>query len=201
MECIYPWHHCRKIKIKKAGIYTLTAITSSSCTANAQFEIKVFPIPPKPDIYHDVGTKLYTTASAKSYQWYRNDTLMTGATGSAVNITDLATYKLEIFDNNKCSNFSDSYIVTTGVNDEIINESSINIIPNPTDGKINLTLGNFTGNAEVRITDVMGKEIFNGLYNADEKMMGIDLTNQSSGMYFVKVLINNKVFISKVIKN
>ncbi|MBN2890380.1 MAG: T9SS type A sorting domain-containing protein [Bacteroidales bacterium] len=85
----------------------------------------------------------------------------------------------------------------TVFNDEINNELSIIIYPNPTD-KI-CTISNIKQNSEIRIVDVSGK-IMNTINNANN-MEIIDLSNYTSGVYYVNIISENENITKKIIKN
>ena len=73
--------------------------------------------------------------------------------------------------------------VATGLN-ENANTGGVSVFPNPTSGIFNLRVMKFE-NANVRIFDAIGKEVFNTRMNDTQTL--IDLSNQSKGLYFVQV--------------
>ena len=73
------------------------------------------------------------------------------------------------------------------------NNSSIIIYPNPTSGIFRIDGAN---NSEIIITDITGKVIYN---EAKEKATIIDLSNQSKGIYMIKINSINKVETYKII--
>mgnify|MGYP003801012101 CR=1 FL=1 len=91
--------------------------------------------------------------------------------------------------------------VNTGV--EEANSSKVSVYPNPTNGNISVDL-RLPLNTEVTvsITDMMGREIVvlnkGMLKNAK---FDVDLSNFSSGVYFVKVQTAENQWLEKIIKN
>jgi hypothetical protein len=67
---------------------------------------------------------------------------------------------------------------------ENANPGGVSVFPNPTSGIFNLRVMKFE-NANVRIFDAIGKEVFNTRMNDTQTL--IDLSNQSNGLYFVQV--------------
>ncbi len=69
--------------------------------------------------------------------------------------------------------------------------SIINIYPNPTTGIINIEK---TTNSEIVITDITGKIIISGT-----NLTTIDLSNQSKGIYLIKISLEDSVETHKII--
>ncbi|HLG34217.1 MAG TPA: T9SS type A sorting domain-containing protein [Bacteroidia bacterium] len=87
-------------------------------------------------------------------------------------------------------------VVCTGVN-EIQNNSSIKIYPNPTDGEINLYWENPSGvKCEIFISDYVGKIISE--YRTAQNSLSIEDAALKSGVYFVTIKTGEKLFRSPV---
>jgi len=73
--------------------------------------------------------------------------------------------------------------------------SNIKLYPNPVNNILNI---NNCKNASIKIMDINGKQIYsNANCNQTEQ---IDLSNYSSGIYFAKIVLDNKVITKKIIK-
>jgi len=84
-----------------------------------------------------------------------------------------------------------------GILENELGVNSINIYPNPTNGKLRITNYELRiTNYELRITDITGKIVFTQKLQEDTEY-NIDISHLQSGMYFLKV--DNQVF--KIIKN
>jgi alpha-tubulin suppressor-like RCC1 family protein len=89
-------------------------------------------------------------------------------------------------------------------NEEItLNSTNISVYPNPTNDIINVdyTLENST-KITIQITNIQG-QIINEIKidrNSGTQTETIDLSNQSSGMYFITLTTENNSFTSKVVK-
>jgi hypothetical protein len=90
----------------------------------------------------------------------------------------------------------------TNVTDAAIAFSEIDglkIYPNPTTGIFNVELTNGTGsNAEVLVTSLVGAEIYRNEIVGACKFQ-IDLSNQISGVYLLKISNGNHQDISKIV--
>ena len=81
-------------------------------------------------------------------------------------------------------------IVTNPANTEIINnlstvffefEKGIHIYPNPSDGIVNISVGNGMEISKVEVYSITGQKIL------QQKMTKIDISSFPQGMYFVKI--------------
>ena len=70
----------------------------------------------------------------------------------------------------------------------------INVYPNPTNGKINISGNNITN---VEITDITGQIILKRLVNSNP--LTIDLGKNSEGIYFIKIYNNDGYTIKKIV--
>lgn len=113
-------------------------------------------------------------------------------------ITGLAagTYTVTITDANNCT-FVDSAIVafSVGLNKVVLNNSSVNIFPNPTKGAF--TIETFAKYNQVTVMDITGKEVFTT--NVFKPMQSIDLGQQEKGIYFIAIQGENGRVMKKVI--
>ena len=112
-------------------------------------------------------------------------------------------------DNNGCSNFANQSVIiydtiicptVSGIiknSEDLLNEESVKIYPNPNQGFFNLELTECK-NSIIKITDVLGKTILN---QKAELFNEIDLKNQSSGVYTINIITDKKIkYSTKVIK-
>ena len=76
------------------------------------------------------------------------------------------------------------------------------LYPNPSDGIYTLEnkSGNLMENATVWVFDIVGKKVYDNTY-ANLNSTLIDLTNQTDGMYFVKITSGDTQMHFKIIKN
>ena len=86
---------------------------------------------------------------------------------------------------------------SVGIN-EYASQNSVLIYPNPASTIININIENFS-NSETAITmyDVTGRIVKN--VSTTEKSLSIDRGDLRSGIYFVQVLIADKVLTKKIV--
>ncbi len=82
-------------------------------------------------------------------------------------------------------------------NEEIHNDLSIDIFPNPTSGSI--VISGISSKAEVEILDESGRCLYKGVLNSPRKKL--DISKYRNGVYFVRVKSKNGILnTQKVVK-
>lgn len=152
--------------------------------------------------YFNLNSTLDGTQSEVGY-WVDDDN--TGVlSGSMIDVSELTegndynfTYVASGF--GACDDDSETVIITvencTSI-DEIDN-STMTVYPNPSYGQFTVTLPNNYNQANIAIIDINGKVIFEDEFNSTNKEF--DMQNLDSGLYTVKVLTQNEVFVEKLI--
>ena len=115
-----------------AGTYydTLQSVQGWDSIINTHLEI--LPILPAPTITEDTGVLI--SSSASNYQWYLNDSLITGATAQDYQPSVSGVYQVAIEDTNGCLSFSEKYnFAVVGINEL---EKDFIIYPNPIKDKL-----------------------------------------------------------------
>lgn len=86
---------------------------------------------------------------------------------------------------------------TVGIN-EIASQTSFNIYPNPASTIINLDLSELNNTAiTIKLYDVTGKIV--KTISTTEKTLSIDRADLRSGIYFVQVILGDKVLTKKIV--
>ncbi|MFM8916333.1 MAG: T9SS type A sorting domain-containing protein, partial [Bacteroidota bacterium] len=118
-----------------------------------------------------------SSGTGYTYNWYRNDTLITGANSSSYSATVPGSYYVEIFDG--CYAISANTILTSSTGtglDENAN-SSLSIFPNPSTGKVTID-ADFEG--ELNVYDYLGQSIQTISFTSTPK----DFLIEESGIYY-----------------
>jgi hypothetical protein len=104
-------------------------------------------------------------------------------------------------DANSCTNSDSTMIVVescVGIN-ENTSLSRISIYPNPTNGMININFGNHNGPINYTLTTVEGKIVVKQ-NNINGNKVTINLSNESKGIYFLKIEDVTSAKVYKIIK-
>jgi PKD repeat protein len=93
----------------------------------------------------------------------------------------------------------DVTVTGVGINDPEL-EQSISMFPNPTTGKVSLTVNSdVTTQMTVTVYNILGEQVINPVtYKAGTTNMIIDVTSVSNGVYFVKIQGNNTTAIKQL---
>jgi hypothetical protein len=139
-------------------------------------------------------TATLTVSGASTYTWSTTD----NTTDVAVSPTVQTTYTVNGTDANGCSNgatITQDVSLCTGVVALSNSNSAINVYPNPNNGLFVIEL---TSASKVTITNALGQVVISETFEAGKH--SLDINNETTGVYFVKVIENNKQQIIKVIK-
>ena len=180
-----------------------TQIRTNDCLSPAA-TIPVSVVP-KPVVVYK-GDSL-TTNSASNYQWYVNDEIITGATGQVYRPTKNGLYKV-VTTTNSCQTMSDNnLILVTDLAEGNTKEIALKITSN--DYIENMIKGNsfYVQFANIQ-TQGITLELFNAMGNKVAQVKNlinqrtpqkINIDNFMTGVYFVKIYANNKVYVQRVL--
>lgn len=101
-------------------------------------------------------------------------------------VTNSSSYSNKVSNNN------------IGIN-ELRNDLTWNVSPNPTKGILNFEFNLPLNDLEIVVTNSLGQEIYHLKSNINSSEMNINLTGNSDGIYLIKILTNNQVYRKKVI--
>lgn len=173
---------------------------ANGCEDTLSRTIHVYPMPERPGITRG-GDELAASAAIR-YQWYFKDVAIDGAVNQYFSPDKVGFYTVRIWDTFGCTAISDPfYFDGTGVF-ETIEFSDGLVYPNPSDGKITIKFNkDFSGVCEFTIKDIFGNEVssnngrqISGLYEV------IDISELSTGIYFMNLYYSEKNHIVKIIK-
>ena len=91
----------------------------------------------------------------------------------------------------------DVVLILVGVTDQ--NSLVSSLYPNPTNGKVYLTLNPVVESAQITITDLGGKVILSQEWLPIEST--IDLSGNKQGVYFIKITSGNSTFTGRIVLN
>jgi len=192
----------RVVTIEGSGRVVLRATQPGDSYYAAAFEEIDFCInPKKPVVSLEVGdqsTKL-TSDAVNGNQWFRDDTLIEGATNPTLEIIQDGTYKVQVTTDGCKSSFSDVRgIVITGRENSSASDN-IKIMPNPVRKEMTILLGNSVALKEIFLHHPDGKIC--GAYETTDDSISIDMDGYAPGIYLVKVLSADLLTVFKVVKD
>ncbi len=155
-------------------------VTLNNGTCNATITGTDVIAPPNPIIsYNSTGNYLYTSTYA-TYQWYRNGTLIPGATSSILSSPGAGIYKVVVSDANGCFVTSGNYTVTGGGTNTVDNTTpviNIRVFPNPATSTLSIE-ASVTVNVVVVSPD--GKVVME-----QKQATSLNVSNLADGMYMI----------------
>jgi len=141
------------------------------------------------------------SSHASAYQWYRDGSLISGATDSFYVYNQSGTYSVRITDSIGCTALSSGLLITD-VRSTKQKELNIKIYPNPVGDQ--LVIGNLTFViGEIDIFDVLGEKVYFAsplLSRGIEDEVRIDVSFFAKGVYIVKLIIGNDSYRARVVK-
>ena len=153
-----------------------------------------------------IGIDSLNTTTADTYQWFINDEAIIGATKSGIKITKNAQYKVSAT-TGTCTNYSDNKLVLiTDIPQAPTKEIGLKIVS--TDYIENIIKGNqFYIQFNNVKTNVIGLSILNSsgqtVFQKDKlnnqiSAQAVQVPTLTTGIYYVKVFANNKVYVQSV---
>ena len=135
-----------------------------------------------------------TSSASTGNQWYFNGIIIPGAIDQNYIATAFGSYTVTV-DNGGCTATSLPYSYLANRIIEL-SGNSISIYPNPTSGKFTIKLDN-SSKTEMEINNIVGELIFK--VNFVNQQSTIDLSNESKGIYFLKISDSSGIVINKKI--
>ena len=150
--------------------------------------------PPIPTITSSFDT-LFSSSNIDN-QWYLSNNAISGATNYYYNVSSNGNYYVKVTNSNGCSSSSANYYFGS-VGIEYDNEnSSIKIFPNPTSDIITVSGKNINS---IEVLNVQGQKINEYKNKTNLKKIVIDLSNNSYGVYLLKIKTKDGILLEKVI--
>lgn len=169
---VSPSASTQDVTVKTAGTYSVNITTNKGCTKSFSQTMTVNPLPAEPTVV-DNGNVLFSS-TAKTYQWYWNNTIMAGETSQVcIPPYNTGTYTVDITNSYGCHADSKPYSISTGIN-ELQDQPKFKatII----DGQFNFTSDRPTS---IRLFDISGNLVYSG------KTEALALPLAASGIYIL----------------
>jgi hypothetical protein len=182
------------------GSYTNTYTDVNGCDSLMTLNLTINEGPVVEIIYNSfLGTLTANNiaGSTPPYSWLWN----TGESTQSISAdTSVLSYWCVVSDVNGCFSDTSSFSISLGVDE--VSDSRLLIYPNPTKGILNIEFDNIDNKiSSLSIVDILGDIIYNE--NIDNKTFKystkIDLLKYANGIYFVKLKIENKFVLRKII--
>ena len=178
----------------------ITVIANNSCASSTAQTINVIVNTVDTSVSQS-GVVLTANATGAGYQWINcnGNTLISGQTNQSYTATANGNYAV-IVTQAGCSDTSACYNITSIGIDESAYISAISVFPNPSNGKFMLEVtNNIREDACLEIFNVMGEKVYATCNLKHQTSNEIDLTKALKGVYFIKIYVQEKIYIKKII--
>ncbi len=184
------------------GNHTITAIfiDAMGCTNTGTFNITVFPVPDKPEIVRISSNVLAAQKDYYSYQWYRNNEMIAGATSRNYTVTQSGIYGLVVKNASGCENGSDPFAIGVPLGGSIITKDKdlFNVYPNPSTNVFFIELKGINAKGtKITIIDMIGKEVM--AFETDKDLIEMNVIDFAAGTYYVKIENGNNFMVKPII--
>jgi PKD repeat protein len=191
MHCVHwfkPGDTAETIKqdfgFKDTGLYICRALNKVMCEYQDTIRVRVCDSFAQSAIITRRNDSLFTNTYAAKYQWYRNDTALTGATAQKIKLFQNGSYKLRTWNHQGCDSFSASIQVKAlAVNHLMTGE--INLFPNPSHGEFLLE----TPSQKIRQVEIFssdGRLVWSENFSTKRNSQTIKF-NARAGIYFMRI--------------
>jgi hypothetical protein len=144
--------------------------------------------------------------SGYTYKWFKDNTAISGATGTSYTATQAGTYYYQATTSSGCSTISPNKVVTGCKLENESNEaSSLSVYPNPTNGNFSIQLHleeAFNDPAQIELINMMGDVVLAEDADVSEGSLlhSISMKHElPCGLYFVKIIVGDRVFFQRII--
>jgi hypothetical protein len=156
-------------------------------------ELTVHENPVKPVITNNSGT--LTSTDANSYLWFKNGTIINGATNKTYSPTENGNYTVMVTNSFGCSSESDPFNFVVNSIDEL-NQLGIHIYPNPAREYLNISFVNKP--EQVIIYSLTGSKFYSKK-NILENNLTIFVKDFLPGIYFIQLNYTDKTIKHKIV--
>lgn len=175
-------------------VFTATVTDINQCTANASVSVTVNPNPVTPTITFNGGN--LTSSPALTYQWYRDNTPIVGATTMDILPIGNGYYTVEVSNSNGCTAISDSLLIVVDALNQL-NNNTITISPNPVFDALRIALYTNEQIAQVIIFNASGAKVYENKAILNNTLV-VDTKSYSAGVYFVSVQTTSGFYNQRV---
>ncbi|MBP1645137.1 MAG: hypothetical protein H6Q16_712 [Bacteroidetes bacterium] len=191
--------------VNTAGLHTLNLQTIKGCDSIVNLTLTIYEInTPSNLTLNNIANyiELNWVGNGDEYVIYKdNDSLITTSlnTFKDSNVVEQTNYCYKIKAiNSLCeSEFSNEECITfLNLEDIQTNNISAVLYPNPSSSKIKLEIEGLNEDAEVNLYDINGRKLMNNFFRANQKVLEIDISKLSKGIYNVRIE-NDKISISR----
>ena len=139
-----------------------------------------------------------TASSGSNFQWLYNGSPIQGQNSATINIPALGDYAVSVTDANGCEVTSETLTVAILSTAEL-KALSLEVFPNPVNDFFQIK-NEKQQVMDIEVLDLQGRLIFQKENNSNQAL-DINTTDWNAGIYFVKIMLEEKSVAYKLVKN
>lgn len=188
----------QQITVTQPGSYSVTVSDGGNCSGSSAFSANVIvdSLPPVPDISY--SDNIMTSSALTGNQWYLDSVLIDGATSPTWVADQIGNYT--VVTTNSLTGCSNSSLPFNPANVGIENREEailFSIYPNPNNGSFTLKMDDTnTAPVSVSVFNTLGECVWKETSN--KNTTNVSIIDYSSGIYVVRVEVNNMTFRRKI---
>jgi len=179
------------------------APNATSAVSSAAYSINPAPAKPEIELTQDQKTIRVKNGGAGTYRWYLQGSNTPITTGAAFTPTASGTYKVTLTNAAGCTSES-AFVnfILVGIAEKKMNETGLRVYPNPVKSDLTIQMTVNAPYADLGLYNMMGQKITSRrVYTKDSRIdEDFDLSEQPSGIYFIKVIAGGKEQVAKIVK-
>ena len=130
-----------------------------------------------------------TDAVEATYVWYFGETVMNSSSHMMIP-TENGEYSVVVTDDQECSVTIDFIVTELGLFD--LEDSGIKLYPNPATDKLYLEANNTSNELNIEVVNVIGEVVLVPKNIQSGDIIGFNIEDLSSGIYYLKVSSNQE---------
>ena len=186
------------LNVTTSGAYSAKSVVLG-CQSKASnvIVVQVNSTPAQPFTNWD-GVTISTITGYAHYQWFFNDSAITGSDSNSYRPTQIGRYKVKVADIVGCSNTSETFnFLVLGVADIIVGNAKLRWYPNPTRTVLNIDIINVRSNKlHAELYDVTGRFIKKQLLNKNNNQLSVQ--GLTAGLYQLLIYNGREKTVVKV---
>ena len=194
----YLWTSTNRV-YNATGLYDTTFQSVSGCDSTVRLDLTITNIS---IAVQQNGFVLTATQANATYQWLdcnNGNTPITGETGRVFTAQQNGSYAVEVSRGN-CLDTSNCVVINTvGLADLNEDKHKVKVYPNPTNDIVTIDLGVLSQRTLVELFDVKGQLVQSNLFQ-NSTLISLPIEGKN-GVYILKLTYNDRVEVTRVVKN
>ena len=188
--------------VQMTGFYSVD-VTHQGCTSRSE-EVEVcIPVPTITILEQNV----LEASAGQSYQWYKGDTIITGADARMYEVKKSGFYKAEVESYDGCISFTkpvEVYINNDTIDEPVNiekNNTLIKIYPNPVHSVLNIDISKLEYNkAQLKLIDLTGRVRMQKTIPQHKGKIRIHVGDLYKRIYLLEIKTEDKIYRKQIVK-